>query len=243
MTHEELSDMYELYVLGVLEPEERDEVEAHLARGCPECKRGVTSALGLTTFFGTLPPPATPSKQLRRRVLASVGAAAPAGRAWIWTWAVATACLAIVSVVSWRDETRTRDEMAAARREISARTADAARYRQVVEFMNEPGTEQVTFGKGPRGRVLVNRQRGVLFIASNLPPIPAGKTYEMWLVPKGGAPRPAGLFQSDDRGNAIHMLPGPIDQANTAAVAVSVEPETGSAAPTSTPIIVAALSD
>ena len=38
MTHEEISGMYELYALGVLEPEEREEIESHLARECPECR-------------------------------------------------------------------------------------------------------------------------------------------------------------------------------------------------------------
>jgi anti-sigma-K factor RskA len=87
--------------------------------------------------------------------------------------------------------------------------------------------------------VLLNPAKGVMFIATNLPALPRGRTYEMWVIPKGGAPKPAGLFQSDERGNAVHVQPGPVDLATTSAVAVSVEPESGSAAPTSQPIIIA----
>ena len=61
----------------------------------------------------------------------------------------------------------------------------------------------------------------------------------MWLIPKGGAPRPAGLFQSTDAGSAVHVLSGPIDTAALGAVAVTVEPEAGSPAPTSQPLITA----
>jgi anti-sigma-K factor RskA len=101
----------------------------------------------------------------------------------------------------------------------------------------------VSFGQGapqpPRGNVFVNPASGVLLIASNLPALESGKTYEMWVIPKGGAPKPAGLFQSDKQGNAVHLLSGPIDAAATGAIAVSVEPEAGSQAPSTTPIIVA----
>jgi anti-sigma-K factor RskA len=89
----------------------------------------------------------------------------------------------------------------------------------------------------------MNPKRGVLFLASNLPPAPQGRIYELWIIPKGGAPRPSGLFQSDAAGNAMHMVTGPIDIASTGAFAVSVEPEAGSPAPTTTPIIVAPVGD
>ena len=72
---------------------------------------------------------------------------------------------------------------------------------------------------------------GVLLIASNLPALPAGKTYEMWVIPKGGMPRPAGLFQSGPQGTAMHILPGAVDP--TVTLAVTVEPDSGSASPTS----------
>jgi anti-sigma-K factor RskA len=93
----------------------------------------------------------------------------------------------------------------------------------------------VNFGEGqpspPRGNIFVHSRLGVLLIASNLPPLPAGRTYEMWVIPtKTSAPRPAGLFLSDAQGSAINLLPVPLDALY--AVAVSVEPESGSPAPT-----------
>jgi hypothetical protein len=64
----------------------------------------------------------------------------------------------------------------------------------------------------------------------------------MWTIPKGeGAkPVPAGLFQSDASGGAIHLQRGPVDP-NLGVVAVTLENEGGAQAPTSTPLIVAAL--
>ena len=66
----------------------------------------------------------------------------------------------------------------------------------------------------------------------------AGKTYEMWVIPKAGPPRPAGLFQSDGM-RALHILSGPVDVAAIGTVAVTIEPAAGSATPTM-PIVIAA---
>ena len=113
--------------------------------------------------------------------------------------------------------------------------SEGDRLEQAFTFLNQPETRQVNFGQGqpapPRGNFFLNPRMGVLLIASNLPALPAGKTYEMWVIPKGGAPRPAGLFQSGPQGTAMHILSGTVDSNVT--LAVTVEPESGSLAPTS----------
>jgi anti-sigma-K factor RskA len=63
----------------------------------------------------------------------------------------------------------------------------------------------------------------------------------MWIIPKGGAPLPAGLFQSQSDGTAMYLRKGAVDIASTGAIAVTLEPEAGSQAPTTQPLIVAAL--
>lgn len=247
MTHEELSQLYELYALGVLEPEERTELEEHLARNCPQCEAGVRKALEFTALLGTLPDAIEPPKRLRGRILASVGAEPRTGRLWLAALSFAAACLLIGVVVLSLDSMRRGQELADARAEIQRVTSDYSRLQAAMVFLNEAETRQVVFGQGkpqpPRGRVFVNAQRGVLLIASNLPPVPSGRTYEMWLVPKTGAPIPAGLFQSDPQGNVLFLRNQPFDVSKTAAVAVSVEPTSGSPAPTTTPLIAAGLTD
>jgi anti-sigma-K factor RskA len=122
--------------------------------------------------------------------------------------------------------------------------AELERLRPIVEFLRQAETRVVTFGESakqpPRGRVLVNPSRGVVLMAANLPALPAGRTFQMWLIPKGAGstPRPAGLFQAVD-GVAVHLQTGAVTADNAAAVAVSIEPSEGSAAPTTTPILVA----
>ncbi len=255
MTHEEMNGAYELYALGALDPEERNEIDVHLERGCPECGAAIRRARELTALFAALPEQAAPPRRLRNRVLAAVGAPSPARR-WAAAWAVATVCLAaaliVVGVRGAAELGRARAELRAnnesldlARRELQANRNELVFDREALRLLNEPDTFQTTFGgsgaQPPRGRVFVNPRRGVLLLASHLPPVAAGRTLEMWVVPKTGAPRPAGLFLPDPQGNAIHLMPGAVDRARTAAIAVSVEPRGGSSAPTTKPFLVAGL--
>jgi len=59
-----------------------------------------------------------------------------------------------------------------------------------------------------------------------------GKTYEVWVIPKGKAPRPAGLF-AGGASTTIHLV-GTVPQ--HAVVAVTIERAGGVRAPTTTPI-------
>jgi anti-sigma-K factor RskA len=59
----------------------------------------------------------------------------------------------------------------------------------------------------------------------------SGKTYEAWVIPKNGAPRPAGLFSG---GTTMVHLRGTVPPHAT--VAVTVERAGGVGAPTTTPI-------
>jgi hypothetical protein len=237
MTHEEMADLYELFVLGVLEPEEATEMESHLARHCPECQAGMRRAWALSALVGgTFPERVDPPKRLRRRVLASVGAEPKGGRLWLGALAALTACLLVGVIVLGLESERRAQELADVRTQLRQRTGDLTKLQTAMRILDEPETEQVVFGKGqpvpPRGRIFVNSQRGVLLLASHLPAAPSGKLYELWLLPKTGAPIPAGLFQADDQGNAFYLRNEPVDLAGTKALAVTLEPQAGSTTPT-----------
>ena len=190
----------------------------------------------------TFTPAVKPPRRLRHRIRASVGIERSR---WSWTAGLAAACMAVLAVWLSFEERNRSAELADSRRTILQVSAQRDRLQQALSFLDDPATLPVSFGKGqpapPRGNVFLHPQRGVLLIASNLPPAAAGKTYEMWIIPKAGAPRPAGLFQSDPSGTAVFILSGPVDASTVGAVAVTMEPQAGSAAPTATPIIVASL--
>jgi hypothetical protein len=119
---------------------------------------------------------------------------------------------------------------------------ELTRLNEVFSIINGVDTRVSTFGNGkstpPSGKVFVSPSQGVVLIAGNLPQAPAGKTYQMWVIPKGGKPLPAGLFQSSSDGSAMHVQRGPVDS-NADLVAVTVEDAAGASAPTTTPIFAA----
>ena len=232
MTCEQLREHYELYALDIAEEPERSEIRAHLNRGCEACLAGVKRSLESVALLGTTAPVAEPSRKLRGRILASVGSErrSPAWLA-VWGMAAATAAMLLLLVVVVRS------------RETYIQAA--LRSQGALAILYGPRTVEASFGgaqpQPPRGKVFVNPSQGVLLIASNLPPTALDKTYEMWLIPKGAKPVPAGLFQSEENGRAMHVREGAVDMATTAAVAVTVENQAGADQPTTTPLIVAAL--
>jgi len=244
MSCDELRDLYELYAMGVLEEPERSEIRAHLDRHCDTCVPGVHAARGLVSLIGATAPPAAPPARLRRRVMALTG---EPERRWSWAplWAGVAAAAIVAAVLINLRAGRTAAELAQAQRESATQTNELVRLNEALAILNGPEVREIDFGAGkpqpPKGRVFLSPKRGVLLLASNLPAAPDGKIYEMWLIPKGGKPAPAGLFQSASDGTALHLLSGPLDIAQTGAVAVTLEPAGGVPQPTSTPIIVAAL--
>jgi hypothetical protein len=241
MNCEELKDMFELHSLGLLEPEESSELETHLERGCPSCSENLKNALSMNAVLMGSCPVVAPPRRLRHRVLASVGVRRSG---WGWLGAVATASLLVIALWLGNEERQRGTDLAEARKTILEVASQRDRLDQALRILDQPETVQVAFGKGlpqpPRGNVFLHSKLGVMLIASNLPKLNPGKIYEMWLIPKGGAPRPAGLFQATDNRSALHILSGPIDTSSLGAVAVTVEPEAGSPAPTTQPLIVAA---
>ena len=112
-------------------------------------------------------------------------------------------------------------ETSAVRQRLAVLTAaDAFELRLV----GQPPARQAS------ARAFVSSTRGLLFAASNLPALPAGRTYQIWYLTRG-APISAGLMQPDPQGNATEAFVVPADLATPAGMAVSLEPDGGVPAP------------
>lgn len=82
-----------------------------------------------------------------------------------------------------------------------------------------------------RGRAFVSRSRGLLFAATNLPALPANRTYQLWFLTPG-APVSAGLVRPDEQGTVTARFEVAADAPVPTGMAVSIEPEGGVPAPT-----------
>ena len=79
-------------------------------------------------------------------------------------------------------------------------------------------------------RAFWSRSRGMVFNASNLPPVPAGQTYQLWVVTAKG-PISAGLLAPDPQGSVSAVFSTPADIPQPVAMAVTLEKAGGVPAP------------
>jgi hypothetical protein len=86
----------------------------------------------------------------------------------------------------------------------------------------------------PMGKVFWNQeQQTFVMYASNLKPPAAGRTYQVWLIARGGVPpMSAGTFMPDAVGSAVMTTRNPLQPGSLRRVAVTEEPAGGAAAPT-----------
>ena len=209
MNCEELRDHYELYAMGVAEEPERSEIRAHLARGCEVCMKHVKTARELTAELGATADSVSPSPKLRNRILASIGAPQ---RSFSWApWlGLAVAAAALIAAFYFNSRERTAEQqMAALRDSVRSQTVQLTKMEEAMAILESAGSKEVSFGAGPKGRVFVHPTMGVLLMATNLPPAPAGKAYEMWIIPKGGAPRPPACSNPNPTAAPCTCVPAP----------------------------------
>jgi anti-sigma-K factor RskA len=253
--HDEMVVLAPAYVLGALEPEERRAFESHLTE-CDRCASEVSSLGRVTAGLAQSVPQVTPRAALRDRVLLAVGARdvraseRPVRSRWGATdWLAYAACVAVATAAGfYAMSLRSRVESLEARLEV-AQTRLAAADRAMVDarrvafetqsamaVLAAADLTRVDLQGAPAapqaaGRALWSRQSGMVFAANNLPPLPAGKIYQVWLV-ASGPPVSAGLVAPDETGRGVAIFRTPVDVTGPVTVAVTIEPEGGVPAPT-----------
>ena len=160
-------------------------------------------------------------------------------------WGIA-AGLAVALGFLYGDRTTLRETLASEAGQIQLLNTDAASAHQLMDALTDPKAVRVTLTTTPQpkaapiGGVTYNPDKGTLvFLASDLDPLQALKTYELWVIPAdGSAPIPAGTFHPDDQGNASLIMPNLPKGIPAKTFGVTIEPEGGSQTPTQ-PIIMA----
>jgi hypothetical protein len=153
-------------------------------------------------------------------------------------WAAAFAMLALAGYLGSRNQ-KLDDLLNGDKGQIAELSAKAAQAQEVMDTLTSPSAKQVvlTEGKGappPTGHTSYLADKGALvFVGNNLKPIPAGKTYELWIIPADGkAPIPAGLFRPDEKGSASLVLPKLPEGVPAKAFGVTIENAAGASTPT-----------
>ncbi|MBN9656591.1 MAG: anti-sigma factor [Acidobacteria bacterium] len=241
MNCDKYSEEFELYALGLLEPDEQAELGAHLNTGCETCQARLRRALALNSIIMRSVDELAPRRGLRSAVIRTL-TGRESSPAWTFIWAGIAAGLLMLTVWMGNQNHEQQSLLAEARHQLETQKVRSARIQQALAVLSDPGTRLATAGREevqPRATYFLNPKRGVVMIGANLAGLDPAHVYQMWIIPKGQNPKPAGLFRPDQAGNAIHLFETQIAPGSTAALALSVEPEAGSAAPTTTPMLVA----
>jgi anti-sigma-K factor RskA len=251
--HEQLSEDLSLYALGALEGEERAAVDKHLAE-CPECRQEVERLRGDLALLALSVSGTKPPLRSRQRLMAAVakeprqirpGRLQSRNRLRPFEWLVAAAAIILVSLLAHQNGSLRRRISDLEVRSV-AQQQRAAQAEELLAVLNSVDAQHFTLVANktppqPEGKAIYQRKTGTLvFLASNMPQLPPLKIYEVWLIPASGAPIPAGLFKPDARGGATVIKPPLPPGVEAKTFAITIEPENGSAAPTSQPIMVGA---
>lgn len=233
---EELHSLAAAYALDAVDDLERAAFERHLTL-CEDCRQEVAglreASVVLSDGLETEPP-----ADLRAALLAQVASTpqeaprpasgtSPAHRErrsagtrwWVAGAAAAVIALGTAVVVQWPEP----DPAVVAVQDV-LEAPDAVRSTQTVD-----GTE-VSVVTAP------SLDRAVL-VAPDLPPAPEGRDYQLWFVHEDGTAVSAGLVPRE--GDDV-LLEG--DPGRAVAVGISLEPQGGSAQPTTEPIVAVPLS-
>jgi anti-sigma-K factor RskA len=255
-------DLAAAYALGALSADEARRFEAFLATS-PETRREVEEYREVAALLALAGPQGgaeAPNGGLRDRVLARVAeqkarplSAAPRAQARpssaVWVALAASLLLAVglaAGLVSARGHLAAVEDELASRTATLARTQDRLTEREAtLSSILAPGVQmfQLTASGDPEPGIQLfwDRQRHLAVVNGfRLKPVPAGKAYQLWFI-KDGAPVPSVTFKPEQDGHAtVEKIPVP-ESGTLSAAAVTVEPEGGSAQPTSPIVMVGAL--
>jgi anti-sigma-K factor RskA len=125
------------------------------------------------------------------------------------------------------------------------REAESA-HRDEIEFVTRPTTRRIEMTtelrKGaPVATAFVDSKSGRAIIrGAAMPPLSTGRVYQLWFVNQADKPVSGGVFTAEAAARGASQL-GPPSLKDSVVLAITVEPEGGSPAPTTTPLAYGAL--
>jgi Anti-sigma-K factor rskA len=251
--HEQFGEDLALYAIGCLKGNEKASLEKHLSE-CVSCRRELEQLRGDAALLALTASGPTPPLRARTRLMNAVSQqsresiddvrAPRSGRAsrlsW-WAsfgWIAAAGLIGIIALL-WTQNSHLRQNAIQLTKFAEQQRIAADKSRRIDEIFNARDLQRIDILPvnhniaTPEGKAIYSRERsGLIFVASNLNPLPPRKAYELWLIPTEGAPIPAGVFKPDARGRAMVINPPLPVRVEAKAFAITIEPEQGSITPT-----------
>ncbi|MFL6214967.1 MAG: anti-sigma factor domain-containing protein [Blastocatellia bacterium] len=174
-------------------------------------------------------------------------------RSTLWTgwlpWAVA-ACLLIAcaySFINWRtdhrrlqavtgEQTNTTQQVEDLREQLAQQDALTIELQQINAVLNSPQRSVIALAgleaaPNASANIYWDHQQNRWVVSASLPPAPAGKVYQLWMVTTD-AKISAGLIEPNPRGHGFVVVNVPANVGQMQAAAITLEPQGGSPQPT-----------
>lgn len=239
--------------LGLLDTPDAELAARHL-RACAGCRAELDQLRAATTLLAHTVAPAEPSSAAREALFQRIarerhGAAPEATEAakrsvghfaaptYPWVGRLLAAVAAVLVLALLASTVWLQRELQSERAALAATNARAAANGELMRLLNDPEAAKTLMAAADPHRAVghfyVRPDSDMAFlVAYDLPPLPQGTRYQLWLVRPGGARDSGGMFAVDAGGNGQLMVRAPVSFAAYNAVGVTVEPWSGSSGPT-----------
>jgi anti-sigma-K factor RskA len=230
-------ELIPLYSLGALSGKERERLELHLQQGCELCDEELrsfndTSSL-LPYGLSGVPLPSGLKERTRSRLEKEIGAGGAAIR-WrrVWAIAAAIAVVALAAALLWQ-----RDQLSERDREIAVMQKQLSDQGREIAWLRDPSVQLALLTgleAAPQARAKIvwnpDVSRGIFYVNS-LPPLAAGKSYQLWVIGNQG-PVSAAVFEPGSNGTAVITVSQMSYKGGVLQFAVTIEPHGGVPQPT-----------
>ena len=157
-----------------------------------------------------------------------------------WVGWVVAAGLAVSTFNIWHKSKSMQETTAFANAKAERIASESDKALRVLDVLRNSAAQRFQLTKQssqpiPNARVTYVSETGsLIFQGANLDQLPAGKVYELWLIPVGDGrqPIPAGTFRPDERGYASIVLPEIPKGVVAGTFGVTMEDEGGAKTPT-----------
>jgi anti-sigma factor RsiW len=222
------------YALDALDPDDREAYERHLA-DCERCQEELATMWQTTEALAVAATGPEPRSELRERILAAARAEpqvvvpfAPRRSRAVPVLATAAALAAAVALAVGLWGAGLSSDLDEARSAL-------ARERAAAAVLADPEARTVSLQSGD-GRLVVGTDGRAVVVLRGLEPAPAGKTYQLWIVPGGDiTAATSGGFLAGEEATDVALVEGIVADGDL--VAVTVENAGGVSAPTTEPIV------
>lgn len=240
MVHEEYKEMIPARALTALDAAEAHALNEHL-ENCAECRKELEEWQATAATLALTADSVEPSPAVRERILSEVrkDLASPQVLPFrstprnIWSSfgslgamaaVVLLTALIVGLIVLWQQNGRMREELALSKQFVELVTTPGARVSEL---------KGIDLGAGATASLAYDQNGHAMLMANKLPQPPQGKAYQLWFIVGKNPPMPGKTFSPDNTGKGMLKEQMPREAINSAIFAITMEPESGSSAPTS----------